>query len=163
MNRSHLHKLVLTAVVVASLGAISAPSVAHADASCSSLLSGKISNLVTNGGSYTYTVTIVKDSLAYVTFTKGYDLKWDGTWLHSTDKIQFSDRYNGSQNFNINEMEPSAIWIDQSGHLWIRNDLYNSWIVSGYDMSCVGGLISKYVPGLGVVTVRIGAWQAIVF
>lgn len=163
MNRHHLHKLVLTAVVVASLGAISAPRVAHADASCSSLLSGKISYLATNGGSYAYTVTIVKDSLAYVTFTDGHGLRWDGTWLHSPDNIQFSDRRNGSQNFNINETESSAIWVDQSGHLWIHNDVYNSWIVSGHDMSCVGGLISKYVPGLGVVTVRLGAWQAPVF
>jgi len=36
---------------------------------------------------------------------------------------------------------------------------YSYYIVSGTDMSCAGGLITKYVPGLGVVTVAIRNWH----
>jgi hypothetical protein len=85
-------------------------------------------------------------------------MAWDGTFLHSADNMQFSDRIVGSQNFTVSAMESSAVWITSTGALWIYNYTYGYWVVSGYDMSCVGGLISSYVPGLGVATVRIGDW-----
>lgn len=151
------------ALVLAVVGVVAMPSSARADATCASLLNGKFSYLQNNGGWYSYTATVVKDSLNYVTFTKGYYLSLSGGYLTnystSADPIQFSDRLSGSQNFNIGATEPMYIWINQTGHLWIYNDLYGSYIVSNKDMSCYGNLISAYVSGLGVVTVRIGPWS----
>ena len=158
MNRNKLRMFVLTALVTAVFAAGARPRAAFADASCSGLLTSKINQLVASGGHYSYTTTIVKDSLPYVTFQGSQLLKWDGTYLNSPDNTQFSDRYTGTQNFSVTAMESSAIWITSTGVLWIYDYTYGYWVVAGYDMSCIGGLISKYVPGLGVVTVRIGDW-----
>src|ERR1700755_2277786 len=73
--------------------------------------------------------------------------------------MQFSDRYNGDQNFNISATELTWLWLDQGGRLWIYNNHYFYYILNGNDMSCTGNLISSYVPGLGNVTVQIGPWQ----
>jgi len=160
----NVRALVLAGLMVV-VGAVGRPSSARADATCTSLLNSKFSYLQSHGGWYSYTATVVKDSLDYVTFTKGYNLILSGSYLTNysmgADQIQFSDRFSSGQNFTFSATEPMYIWIDQTGHLWIYNNLYSYYIVSNKDMSCYGNLISAYVSGLGVVTVRIGPWSTI--
>jgi hypothetical protein len=145
-------------ILVAVLAATAAPDLARADSTCSSLLPGKFSYLTQHAGYYDVEVTVTKDSLHYVTYSKGF-LELSGSYLYGTTNLEFSDRYNGSQNFNINAIENTQVWISQTGALWIWNNNYSYYIVSGTDMSCAGGLITKYVSGLGVVTVAIRDWH----
>jgi hypothetical protein len=160
----NLCKLVL-AGAIAAVTAVGAPHTAHADATCTALLSSKFSYLQNNGGWYSYSVVVVKDSLNYTTFTSGPHLSLDGSYLSNagwqTDPIQFSDRYNGNQNFDVNQTEPMYIWIDQTGDLWLYNTKYSYYIVNDVNMSCAGGLVTKYISGLGQVVVMFGPWSTI--
>jgi hypothetical protein len=136
------------------------PGPARADATCSGLLPQKIAYLQQNSGNYDIEITVTKDSLPYVTYSLGW-IYWSNPWLYGSANLLFSDRYAaGSQPFNVNAKENIQVWIDSVGHLWIWNNQYSYWVVSGADMSCVGGLISKYVPGLGLVTVALRQWVA---
>ena len=153
------HKLLLV-VLVALFGIISLPGEARADATCSGLLPAKFAYLREHGGYYTVEITVIKDSLAYVTYSK--DWVWlSEPYLFGYAKQQFSDRFNGNQNFNINATENTRVWNSETGTLWIYNDTYSYWIVSGADMSCSGNLMNKFIPGLGMVTVAIRGWGVI--
>jgi hypothetical protein len=156
MTRHWIAKLAVS-MLVATFAMIGGPGRASADSTCSSLLPGKFSYLSTYGGYYTLEITVTKDSLQYVTYSTGR-VQLSGSYLYGGANLEFSDRYNGTQNFNINATENTRIWISQTGALWIYNDNYSYYIVSGTDMSCAGGLITKYVPGLGVVTVALRSW-----
>lgn len=156
---TRIRRSLLAAIAVSAAAAL-APSAARADASCNALLPGKFSYLQQHGGFYDVEITVTKDSLPYVTYSSGY-LNLSGSYLYGSANLQFSDRYNGAQNFNASAAETIRIWISRTGTLWIYNDNYSYYIVSNFEMSCAGGLISKYVPGLGVVTVAIRSWNII--
>jgi len=151
--------------VIATAAVVAAPHTARADATCSSLLSSKFSYLQANKGWYSYSVIVVKDSLNYTTFTNGQYLSLSGSYLTNAgwqaDPIEFSDRYNGTQNFANNQTEPMWIWLDQAGDLWLYNTKYSYYIVNDTNMSCTGGLVTKYISGLGQVTVMFGPWSTI--
>jgi hypothetical protein len=146
------------AVLAGALGVLGAPRLASADATCSSLIPAKFSYLTAHAGYYDVEVTVTRDSLHYVTYSKGY-VELNGSYLYGTANLEFSDRYNGTQNFNINATEQTQLWIDQTGHVWFYDNNYGYWIVSGTDMQCDGTLIHKYVSGVGVVTVAIRDWH----
>jgi|SRR5215510_2095576 len=157
MTRTQIIKIT-SSMLVALLAVSAVPELANADSTCSSLLPAKFSYLTQNSGYYDFEVTVTKDSLHYVTYSKGL-LALNGSYLYGTTNLEFSDRYNGSQNFNVSAIENTQVWISSTGVLWIWNNNYNYYIISGTDMSCAGGLITKYVPGLGVVTIAIRDWH----
>jgi hypothetical protein len=107
-------------------------------------------------------VTVTKDSLPYTTYSFG-TLTQSGAWFYGSCGMWFSDRYTGTQNFsggvNYSLTEHMDLWLSPAGELWIWNEKYQYWIVSGFDMSCMGGLVTSNVPGLGVLTVAIRQWQ----
>ncbi len=132
--------------------------IARADASCISLLNGKITYLNQHHGYFTMEMTVDKDSLSYDTYSSGW-LELSGTsWLYGTSNLLFSDRFSGNQPFNVNASESLQIWIDSTGRLYLYNNNYSYYVVYGADMSCNGGLLSKYVPGLGQVTLVFRSW-----
>jgi hypothetical protein len=153
-----LRKLSLAAVL-AAVAVSAAPGSARADASCSNLLTSKFNYLKQNGGAYNVEITVTKDPLADVTYSTGW-VSLEGAYLYGNPDLAFSDRFNGNQNFNVNATESLQLWISETGSVWIYNNNYRYYIVSGQDMSCSGGLISKYVPGLGLVTVALRTWFA---
>jgi hypothetical protein len=152
-------KLSLAAAVAISATAL-APRMAQADATCTGLITSKFNNLRQFGSTYDFEMTVTKDPLAYVTYSSG-ELQLSGSYLYGAAPLQFSDRWDGNQNFAVNGNEHTEVWINQTGTLWIYSDNYHYWIVSNVDMSCTGGLISKYVQGLGLVTVAIRGYNRV--
>jgi hypothetical protein len=148
----------LTALA-ATLGLAMTAGSAHADASCTSLIASKTNTLQQSHGWYNFEITVTKDPLADVTYSFG-TLALSGSYLYGTADLAFSDRFNGNQGFNVNATEQIQLWVSPTGQVWIWNNNYHYYIVSGVDMTCNGGLISKYVPGLGMVTVAIRGWNA---
>jgi len=157
MTRDRITKLAIS-MIAASFATIGIPPSANADSTCTSLLTDKFNYLTTHPGYYDLEVTVTKDSLHYVTYSRGW-VEQSGSWLSGPANLEFSDRFSGNQNFNIAATENTQVWIGQTGTLWIWNNNYSYYIVSGTDMSCFGSLISKYVPGLGLVTVAIRDYQ----
>jgi hypothetical protein len=157
MTRHRITTIALS-MIAAALAAFAVPRTASADATCTALLTDKFNYLAAHDGYYNVEVTVTKDSLHYVTYSRGW-VQLSGPWLSGPTNLQFSDRFSGIQNFNIAAIENTQIWIGSTGTLWIWNNNYSYYIVAGTDMSCAGGLITKYVPGLGVVTVAIRDWQ----
>jgi hypothetical protein len=162
-------------VLVFSFGVLLSPAVAHADASCSSLLSGTFNNLQQNGGFNYFDVTVTKDvadpgccttaldALDDVTYSIG-TLSVSGPYLYGGANLEFSDRINRGgptdyQPFDATSAESIQLWLTETGTLWIWNNNRSYWIVDEFDMSCTsGGLVSTYISGLGLVTVAIRAW-----
>ncbi len=159
MNLSNVvSKLSLFAAVTA-IAAATSPSAARADATCTNLLNAKRSQLTQYSGWYYLELVNTKDPLGDVTYSTG-TIGLDGSWgFYGTANLEFSDRWNGSQNFNINAVEQVQIWISNSGQIWIYNNNYHYYIVSGQDMSCTGGLMTAYVSGLGQVTFAFRNWN----
>jgi hypothetical protein len=153
-TKLNLSKSTLLAAALAVAGMASLPAKAHADTTCSALIGGKASTLQSNSGYfYDFEMTIHRDAVAHVLYVNGY-LSWNGSWIHGYAEEAFSDRRVGenNQNFDIDATEQLEVWLSPSGRLYVYNQNYSFWIVSNVDMSCAGGVVSKYVPGLGQVT-----------
>jgi hypothetical protein len=154
MKATIIHKCFLAAIVALAV-AVMSPGTARADATCSSLIPGMFSNLSQRVGPYyNVEITVTKDPLTDVTYSTG-TVELNGSYLWGRANLLFSDRLNGFQRFVANASENIQVWITQNGQVWIWNNNYSYWIVSDTDMSCTGNLISKYVPGLGLVTIAV--------
>jgi hypothetical protein len=150
------------ATIVLSLGVLLAPASARADASCSSLLSGAFNNLQQNGGFNYFEITVTRDPpynvTQDVTFGAG-TLGVSAPFLYGTANVEYSQDWAPTNNpFDVSLAQSIRVWLTTNGTLWIWNDNLAFWIVDGFDMSCMGGLASKYVPGAGLVTVAIRGW-----
>ena len=156
-----LRKLSVAAVLIV-LGTIS--TIAHADASCTSLLTSKYNYLSAHGGWWGYELTISGDGSGQdVRYTRGA-LTLSAPYMYDGGGSNtFSDRYDGysnGQNFSVHAPETIRVWLDQSGDLWIYDNNYSYWLLNNGNMSCSGGVVTKYVNG-AVFTLAFRAWGAI--
>jgi hypothetical protein len=132
---------------------------AHADSSCTSLVTSMANQLNTNGGMYDFELTMHRTDVALVTYSKGTLHGTGGTpWIATGTANQlFSDRKNGAQPFNINAADTITPWISSSGQLFI---FYNTWNFSTtWDMTCSGSTFTQNVPGFGIVSLTLRTWH----
>ena len=125
---------------------------AHADASCTALVTSMTNTLKQSGGYYMFDMTMHRTDVAFVSYSSGsVGLLNNTSWpLYGTSNQLFSDRYNGSQPFNINAADQLQVWIGSTGSLYIY---YKPWnFATNWDMSCSSTTITRNLPGVGVVT-----------
>ena len=141
-----------------------APGLAHADATCSSLTSSKLSYLQQHHGGWQYELTRTGDG-GDITYARG-TLYLSGSYLYDSGaQYLFSDRYDGysnGQNFSVNGHEQIQVWVNQAGQLWIYNNNYSYWVLSAGDMSCTGGIMYKYING-ALYTLAFRPWLAPIY
>jgi len=140
-----------SAIAIAAWGLTSLP--ARADSSCTPLVNNIYNALNTYGGSYTFEMTMHRTGVKLVTYSDGA-VRASGipVWLLRGSSNQlFSDRTSGTQPFNINAADSLTVSFSASGRLRI---FYSPWnFTTTWDMSCQGNVMTKNVPGHGVVTV----------
>ncbi len=140
-----------------------APSEARADTTCSAFVQQTVQKLKTSGGWYDFDLTMHRTNTPLVSYSHG--TMWlTGTgneyWALTGQSNQlFNDRYNGNQPFGINAADTITPYISTDGRLYIY---YNTWNFStDWDMGCVdGNVMTKYIPGHGVVTLTLRGWNA---
>jgi hypothetical protein len=69
-----------------------------------------------------------------------FQIRNDGTWVTGPGRMQFSDRWNGSQNFYAGSTTQVQVWVRPSdGHLWVYYD-WGQWVDLGFG-TCFGNTI----------------------
>jgi hypothetical protein len=152
-----LHFLGTLALALAGVTATSQN--AHADASCTALVSNVANTLNQSGGYYDFEMTMHRTDVALVSYSSGtLGRSGNASWpLSGSSNQLFSDRRSGNQPFNINAGDTLSPWISTSGVLYIY---YNTWRFSTqWDMQCTGSTLTRIVPGFGVVSLTIRAWH----
>jgi hypothetical protein len=142
-------------VVASALAARSA----HADSSCTTLMTSVANQLNTHGGVYEFELTMHRTDIYTVTYSKGTLHGTGGSpWIATGSANQlFADRKNGSQPFNINAADSLTPWLSSTGQLFI---FYNTWNFSTtWDMSCSGGTMSVTLP-TGIMLLTLRTWHA---
>jgi len=126
---------------------------AHADASCTSLVSGLKQTLDQSGGRYSVRMTIHRTDIDTVAYGDGIASANTASWplFFSTTQL-FADRlpHGSSQPFDVNAGDRLRIWISTTGLLYIVNDTWNFTVQ--YDMACSNNTMTRNIPGLGVTT-----------
>jgi hypothetical protein len=130
---------------------------AAADASCNAPLSSRISELARRRGCYAVQMTMHRENVALVSYSEGIlCLPSGGHTLQGRANQLFSDRRSGRQGFTIDQADELTLRLDTSGRLQIH---YQPWnFDTAWDMACVGSLVTRYIPGHGVVTLSFGEY-----
>lgn len=143
----------MVALVLAPLGE------ARADGTCTAVVAS-YANSVSNGW-YDFELTMHRTDIGLVTYSRGTIQKYNSTsWpLWGSSNQLFSDRFAGSQPFNINAADQLTVYLSTTGQLYIY---YQPWNFStSWDMSCSGNTFTKIIPGFGVVTLTLRGWHVI--
>lgn len=151
---------VIVAIVMALAGTAATNRAAHADATCTALISSVKNQLLTIGGGYTYDLTIHRIDVDEVEYSRGAMSLFSspGYWaLTGGAPYQlFRDRYSGNQPFSMTAADNISPYLSIDGQLYIW---YNSWGYSTqWDLSCTGNTLSRFVPNVGVVTLTLRNW-----
>ncbi len=154
----------ISGIILKSLVAVNslfaAAGSAHADSSCTTLVTNMANQLNQNGGAYDIELTMHRTDVALVSYSKGTlhgtgSTAWPAT---GTANQLFSDRKNGTQPFNISAADTITPWISSTGQLFI---FYNTWNFSTtWDMTCSGSTFTQNVPGFGIVSLTLRNWHA---
>lgn len=132
---------------------------AHADGTCTSLMTTVANQLNQHGGVYPFDLVIHRTDVTLTEYSVGTLHATGGpAWPATGNANQlFSDRKNGSQPFNINAADSLTVFLGATGSLFIN---YNTWGFSTtWDMSCSGSTLLLDVPGEGVVSLTLRAWH----
>jgi hypothetical protein len=143
-------KLALSLFTLLAGLAIAEPS-ARADPSCSALLQDRIAQSSSTQG-WQIEMTIHREDVAFVTYSSGALYNFGSGNLTGYANQLFSDRrtVNNQQPFNASQSDSLYIQLSPSGLLHIH---YSPWnFDTDWDMSCQGTVMTKYLPGIGVVT-----------
>ena len=131
---------------------------ARADASCSALIAGKLDYLTRHGGSFAVEMTMHRENIAAVSYSSGslWRDSRTGHLIGGSNQL-FSDRRSGAQPFNVNAGDRLELDLSPDGLLHIY---YATWrFETDWDMSCQGPVVTKYLPGFGVVTLTFRNWE----
>jgi hypothetical protein len=152
----HMQRTVIYAAIAMTLaGAAINSNSAHADASCTTLISNVKNQLMaTAGAAYTFDLTFHRTDVDEVEYSRGIMTLYSSTdyWaLIGASAYQlFRDRYNGGQPFNRGAADTITPYISTDGQLYIW---YNTWSFSTqWDLSCTGNTLTKIIPNFGIVT-----------
>jgi hypothetical protein len=132
------------------LFSLAAASSARADGTCTALLATKFKEAQAKNQFYNIQLSIHREDIKLVTYSAG-DLapNQDGGFIGRANQL-FSDRRAISQPFNINAADQLDLRLSATGVLRVH---YNPWnFDTAWDLSCSGSMLTKYLPGFGVVT-----------
>ncbi len=140
--------LLAVCIVLFAVGV--APS-ARADGTCIAFLAAKLKEAQTKNQFYNIDLTIHREDTKFVTYSAGsLAPNAQGGGFTGRANQLFSDRRAISQPFNINAADQLDLRLSASGVLSIH---YKPWnFDTTWDLSCSGSMLTKYVPGVGVVT-----------
>jgi hypothetical protein len=154
-------RVICAAIAMTLTAAMVTSRAAHANASCTVLVTNTVNKLTQSGGAYRFEMTIHRTDIGLVTYSSG-DLSKTGSpsWpLSGSSNQLFSDRFSSNQPFNINAADSLTPWISSTGQLYIW---YNNWGFSTqWDMGCTGNTFTAIVPNYGVVTLTLRYWWTI--
>src|SRR6266481_346008 len=140
----------LLAVSILLFAVATGPS-ARADGTCTAFLAAKVKDVQNTKQSYKIELFIHREDTKLVTYSAGFlgPNAQDGSFTGRANQL-FSDRQAGTQPFNINTADQLDLRLSASGVLSIH---YKPWnFDTTWDLSCSGSMLSRYVPGFGVVT-----------
>ncbi len=129
-----------------------APS-AKADGTCTAFLAAKFKEAQAKNQFYNIQLSIHREDIKFVTYSAGaLAPNQDGGFTGRANQL-FSDRQAISQPFNINAADQLDLRLSATGVLRVH---YNPWNVdTTWDLSCSGSMLTKYLPGFGVVTLTL--------
>jgi hypothetical protein len=141
--------------LAAAFALLLSPAPARADATCTSLIAQKAAALDGLSASFDIDVTMHREGVDLVTYSRGGVREGGGGWIHGYANQLFSDRMNQTQPFDASAPDALEIWISPYGELYLYYQPWNFWTT--WDMSCGGEFMTRYVPGHGVVTLAFRA------
>ncbi len=133
------------------LFALAAAPSAKADGTCTAFLAAKLKEAQAKNQFYNVQLTIHREDIKSLTYSTGSlaPNAQDGSFVGHANQL-FSDRRAISQPFNINAADQLDLRLSASGVLSIH---YKPWnFDTTWDLSCTGSMLTKYLPGFGVVT-----------
>src|SRR6266581_2613540 len=140
----------LLAVSILLFAVATGPS-ARADGTCTAFLGAKVKDVQNTKQSYKIELFIHREDTKLVTYSAGFlgPNTQDGSFAGRANQL-FSDRQAGPQPFNINAADQLDLQLSATGVLHIH---YKPWnFDTTWDLSCSGSILTKYLPGFGVVT-----------
>jgi hypothetical protein len=156
-------RLIYAAIAMGLAGAAATSNSAHADPTCTTLISSVKNQLIAHGGAYNFDLTFHRTDIDEVEYSRGAISLYSSTgyWAltgGSTFQL-FRDRYNGGQPFNFGAADTITPYVSTDGQLYIW---YNTWSFSTqWDLSCTGNTMTKIIPNFGVVTLTFRNWWTI--
>jgi hypothetical protein len=152
---SFLRRLSLRAVALLFTGVLCSGS-ARANASCNTLIANTYKTLQSQSAFYWFDMTIHRFNVNWVSYSTGtlHPDSGNAAWpLRGSSNQLFSDRYYGTQPFNIGAPDQLSVRVSSSGRLYIY---YSPWAyTTDWDMSCTGRSMTKVVPGFGSITLTL--------
>lgn len=140
----------LVAVSILLFAVAAAPS-ARADGTCTAFLASKLKEAQAKNQFYKIDLLMHREDSKLVSYSAGFlgpNAKAE-SFIGRANQL-FSDRQAGTQPFNINAADQLDLRLSASGVLSIH---YKPWnFNTTWDLTCSGSMLSKYVPGFGVVT-----------
>src|SRR6266702_3237707 len=124
---------------------------ARADGTCTAFLAAKLREAQTKNQVYKIELFMHREDTKLVTYSAGFlgPNTQDGSFAGRANQL-FSDRQAGPQPFNINAADQLDLQLSATGVLHIH---YKPWnFDTTWDLSCSGSILTKYLPGFGVVT-----------
>jgi hypothetical protein len=124
---------------------------AWADGTCTAFLAAEFREAQAKNQVYKIELFMHREDSKLVTYSAGFlgPNANDGGFTGRANQL-FSDRQVGNQPFNINAADQLDLRLSASGVLSIH---YKPWnFDTTWDLSCTGSMLTKYLPGFGVVT-----------
>jgi hypothetical protein len=151
------------AIAMALVGVAVNSNSAHANSTCTTLISNVKNQLIAHGGAYNFDLTFHRTDIDEVEYSRGAMSLYSSTgywalWGGTTYQL-FRDRYNGNQPFNIGAADTITPYVSTDGQLYIW---YNTWGFSTqWDLGCTGNTMTAIIPNFGVVTLSFRNWFTI--
>jgi hypothetical protein len=152
------------AIAMALVGVAAHSNSAHANSTCTTLISNVKNQLIAHGGAYNFDLTIHRTDIDEVEYSRGAMNLYGSTgyWaLIGPNTYQlFRDRYNGNQPFNIGAADTITPYVSTDGQLLIFFNTWGFWTPQ-WDLGCTGNTMTAIVPNYGVVTLSFRNWFTI--
>jgi len=124
---------------------------ATSDGTCTALLASKLREAQAKNQFYNIELSIHREDTKFVSYSAGFlaPNAPDGGFTGRANQL-FSDRQAISQPFNTKAADQLDLRLSAIGVLRIH---YQPWnFDTTWDLSCSGSMVTKYLPGVGVVT-----------
>jgi hypothetical protein len=139
-------------IALGALGlALAAASSARADSTCTTFLAAKLREAQAKNQWYNIELSMHREDIKFVSYSAGFlsPNHGDRGFTGRANQL-FSNRQAISQPFNINAADQLDLRLSATGVLSIH---YNPWnFDTTWDLSCSGSVMTKHLPGFGVVT-----------
>jgi hypothetical protein len=160
----HMKRTAFYAVIaMIFVGVVASSHSAHANGTCTGLITSVRNQLIAHGGAYNFDLTIHRTDIDEVEYSRGAMSLYTSTgyWALTGGATYqlFRDRYNGNQPFNMGAADLITPYVGSDGQIYIW---YNTWgFQTQWDLGCTGNTITAIVPNVGVVTLTFRSWFTI--